>query len=317
MAGLSAASSIADALKSQALAGVQESLFKNNEVLGNFGTPVPFTGGSTINIKHHYAGNGSVGTYSEGDALGAAGSQSYITAQWGACYYRAQIQITGHAEDQTKNGAPTAVFFDQLAMEFTMAAEDLVDRVSTDCLGTGLTPPVGIQGIVDAQGTIAGLNRSTYSWFQAYESNGAGTTVAVSDIDNGMQFSSDADYAAQVDQIWTSWKQVNKLKGIIGNPGQANNSMRMDPSNQNLQINTGSIVNGLMYGNIPIKPIRDLTNSIFLGLTMSTFGLGQMRDWKVDPLAKTDDSSKYLITGAWGLFCRNPKKNWKEQNFTA
>jgi len=323
MAGVTAAAasgavgSIQDALRQQAMSGVVESLFKNNEVLGNFGPPTPFTGGSTLNVKHHYAGNASVGTYSEGDALGAAGSQSYLTAQWGAAYYRAQIQFTGHAQDQLLNGSLETAFFDQLGLEFTMAAEDLVDRVSTDCLGTGLTAPVGIQGIVDSSGTIAGLNRSTYSWFQAYEVVGGTTTVAISDLDGAMQNSSDSDYAAQITEIWTSWKQVNKLKGIIGNPGTANNSIRMDPSQPNMSLNTGSIVNGIKYGNIDIKPIRDLTNSIFLGLTMPTFFLGRMREWRVDPIAKTDDSSKFLLTGAWGLGCRNPKKNWKVTTLTA
>jgi len=314
MAGVTAASSIADALKTQALSGVQESLFKNDEVLGNFGTPIPFTGGSTINIKHHYSGNASVSTYSEGDALGAAGSQSYITAQWPAAYYRAQIQITGHAEDQLRNGNMGAVFYDQIALEFTMAAEDLRDRVSTDCLGTGLTAPIGIQGIVDSAGTIAGLNKSTYSWFQSYETAGATTTVAIADLDGAAQNSSDADYAAQVDQIWTSWKQKNKLKGIMGQVGASGNSYLQSPAGP---LNTAGITSDMFYGNIPIKPIRDLTNSIFLGLTMSTFFLGMMRDWKVDPLAKTDDSSKYLLTGAWGLGNRNPKKNWKVTTLTA
>ena len=42
-----------------------------------------------------------------------------------------------------------------------------------------------------------------------------------------------------------------------------------------------------------------------------------MREWKVDQLAKTDDSRKYLLTGAWGLGCRNPKKNWKVTTLTA
>lgn len=314
MAGLTAASSIADALKSQAMPGVVESLFKNDEVLVNFGTPVPFTGGATLNVKHHYAGNTSVTTYSEGDALGAAGSQSYITAQWGVAYYRAQIQITGHAEDQLKGGSNQAAFFDQIAMEFTMAGEDLRDRLSTDCLGTGLTAPVGIQGIVDSSGTIAGLNKSTYTWFQSYEVAGGTTTIAISDLDGAMQNSSDADYAAQVDQIWTSWKQKNKLKGVMGQVGAANNSYLQSPAGP---LNTAGITSEMAYGNVPIKPMRDLTNSIFLGLTISTFFLGMMRDWKVDPLAKTDDSQKFLITGAFGLGCRNPKKSWKITTLTA
>src|SRR6185503_20565990 len=114
MAGLTAASSIADALKSQAVAGIVESLFTNNEVMSEF-PMIEFTGGSTINIKHHYAGNTSVGTYSEGDAIGAPGSQSYITAQWPEQHYKGVIQITGHARDYLRDGSNSAAFYNQIA----------------------------------------------------------------------------------------------------------------------------------------------------------------------------------------------------------
>ena len=97
----------------------------------------------------------------------------------------------------------------------------------------------------------------------------------------------------------------------------ANNSVRIDIGGDGGMLNTGSFLNGIKYGRTEIVPIRDLTNSIFLGLTMSTMGLGRMREWRVDPIAKTDDSSKFLLTGAWGLFCRNPKKNWKMTGYSA
>ena len=99
----------------------------------------PFTGGSTINVKMHYAGNDSVGTYDEGDADGVAGSQSYLTAYWPEKHYRGMVSITGHARDYTLNGSNQAVFFDQLSEEMARVVPDIVHKISTDMLSTGTT----------------------------------------------------------------------------------------------------------------------------------------------------------------------------------
>jgi len=313
MAGLTAASSIADALKTQAMSGVSEAIFRNQEVMGRF-TRVPFTGGANLNVKLNYGGNTSVATYSEGDAAGVPGSQSYLTANFGAQYYKMGIQITGHARDQLRNGSPGAAFYNQIELEFTSGMKDLTDKISTDMLGTGLTPPVGIQGIVDSSGTLGGIAPGTYTWWAAYEAAGAATTIAISDLDGATQNSRDAEYAADITEIWVSWKQQNKLKGVIGNPGVANNSVQIQ-TGQNINL-TGTS-QPITYDGLPIIPIRDLTNSIVLGLSMPELFLGVMRDYQVDPLGKTDDSDKFLVTCAFGLGTKNRKKHWKITTLTA
>jgi len=314
MAGLTAASSISDALKSQAVEGVVQSLFVNNEVMGEF--PMrDFTGGSTINVKHHYAGNTSVIAYSEGDAAGVAGSQSYVTAQWPEQHYKCTIQITGHARDYLRNGSNEAAFYDQIQMEFDRGMDDIVDLVSTDMLGTGTTAPVGIQGIVDSAGTVAGLSRVTYSWFQAYETTGTGTTIAIGDLDSAMYNSSDVTYDGKVDEIWVSPKQLFKLKGVIGNPGTT--ASPYIKAADGTPINLGDARDAIPYGRAIIKSKRDLTNSVVVGLTKPDFFIGRARDWQVDPLAKTDDSDKFLVTGAFGLGNMNPKRSWKITGYTA
>lgn len=311
MAGLTAASSIADALRTQAVAGVVESLFRNDEVMSEFGMR-EFTGGSTINRKHHYAGNTSVDTYDEGDAIGVAGAQSYLTALWPEKHYKAVVQITGHARDYLRDGSNEAAFFDQIGMETDRAFADLVDRVSTDMLGTGTTAPVGIQGIVDSAGTVAGINRSTYTWFQAYEAAGSSTVISTTDLNSAMYQSSDATYAGQVSEIWTSPKQGYRYRESIGNAGVANSPIRI------IQTGPGSMPVGspaaddpLFLGGRQIKTKRNLTNSVWLGLTKIDFFIGRMRDWQVDALAKVDDSDKFLITGSFGLGNDNPKRSWK------
>ncbi len=314
MAGLTAAASITDALKSQAVEGVVQSLFVNNEVMSEF--PMrDFTGGATINVKHHYAGNTSVGAYSEGDAFGAPGSQSYVTAQWPEQHYKCVVQITGHARDYLRNGSNEAAFYDQIQMEFDRGAEDIIDLCSTDMLGTGTTAPVGIQGIVDSSGTVAGLSRVTYSWFQAYETAGTGTTVSIGDIDSAMYNSSDVSYDGKVDELWVSPKQLFKLKGVVGNVGTTASPYKVEANGS--PANIGDARSPIPIGSYWIKPKRDLTNSVVLGLTKSDFFIGRMRDWQVSELARTDDSDRFAITGSFGLGCYNPKRSWKITGYTA
>jgi hypothetical protein len=319
MAGVSAASSISDALRDQRVEGVVQSMFRNNEVLGEFPSR-DFTGGATINITHHYAANTSVSTYEEGDAVGQAGSQSYISAQWPCQYYKGIVSITGHARDQLKGGDPQAAFYDQIGMEMQRIIPDMIHKISTDMLGTGLTAPVGIQGIVDSAGTIANLSRSTYTWFQAFEAASltSSTAITVNDIDYAMASSADDPYEGNVNEIWTSWHQLQKYKAAVGNAGVANAPVRINAPNGAgaLAFNVGDVRDGGFVGNTPIRPKKGLTNSIWLGLTKETFFIGDMRNWTVEQLAKNDDSEKFLITRALGLGCIDPRRNWKLTGYT-
>jgi hypothetical protein len=317
--GVSAAASITDALRDQRVEGVVESLFRNNEIIGEF-QPRSFTGGATINITHHYAGNTSVSTFDEGDAVGQAGSQSYLTAAWPAQYYKGVISITGHAKDQLRNGDPQAAFYDQIGMEMERIIPDMIHKISTDMLGTGLTAPVGIQGICDSAGTIAGLSRTTYTWFQAFEGSSltSSTAVTVNDLDYAMASGADDPYEGNVSEVWTSWLQMRKYKAAIGNAGVANAPIQMPvPMGPGTGgPNAGDVRNGGWLGTTPIKPKRGLTNTIWLGLTKSTFFVGDMRSWQVDPLAKNDDSDRFLVTRAVGLGCSDPRKNWKMTGYS-
>lgn len=318
MAGVTAALSLAAALKDQRVEGIVESLFRNDEVMGEFATR-DFTGGATINITHHYAGNTSVGRYSEGDAAGVAGSQSYIVAQWGPSYYKGVIQITGHARDQLRNGDPQAAFFDQISEEFARIIPDMVHAISEDMLGTGLVDPVGVQGICDSAGSIAGLSRSTYTWFQAFEgaSLTSSTVIEVADIDSATYQSHDPPYNGRVSALWTSWKQQFRYKTKIGNAGVSNSPLRINVNGGGpVTFNSGDVRDQAFYGSTPIKPKMGLTNSVWLGLTESTFFVGDMREWTVEQLGKTDDSDKFLVTRAVGLGNEDPRRNWKLTGYT-
>jgi hypothetical protein len=313
MAG-TATAALTAALRTTAAAGLSEALFRNNELMPLF-APAGWEGGATKNYKIHYGGNSSVSTYAEGDALGVAGSQSYLTANFPEKHYRATISITGHVYDQTQGGNQTAVFFDQAEKEFTYATKDLVDLITTDMLGTGVTAPVGIQGIVDSAGTLAGIDPNTYTWWAAYE-NTSSTTIAVADIDTALQNVRDPEYAANINLILTSHKQMMKAKGVFGNPGQTSNSVRTLVSAGGYVMNLVDYTN-MAVGGIPVIPLRDLTNSIWMGVEREQIEIATQRPLNVVPLAKNDDSDRWLMTWAGGLTTRNRMKAFKLTGFSA
>lgn len=311
MAGVVAAV-ITDALRSQAGPGIIDTTFRNDEVMQLFPTR-PLTGGATYNRKMQYGSNSSVGRYSEGDSIGVAGSQSYLTAQWPVSYYKVKYQITGHARDQLKSGNPGAVFFNQLELEFTTGMKDLVDFIAQDFLGTGTSAPVGIQGIVDSTGTIAGVARATYAWFAAYEGSN-GSTIALVDLDLAERTSRDANYAGNFNEYWTSWKQVQKYKGVVVNAGQANSPIRLnDPTG----ISLPGVSSPMTIGGRTIRPIRDLTDSIWMGVQTDTLFCGVQRDFTTYAMGRTDDSDQFMTTVAVGLGCDDPRRNWKMTGYTA
>lgn len=299
--------------------GPINTLFRNDEILGVF-PHVPWLGGSTYPVKLHYAGNDTATGYNEGDADGDAGTQSYLTAYWPEKHYRINTGVTGHVQDYTLNGSASAVFFNQLAEEVPRAVKDLKHLMSTDALGSGLTAPVGILGIIDNAGTIAGVVRGTYSWFQAYESAAIGTSISKEDLNDATVNNRDTTYDGAVDQIWTSWHQSGKWKDALGDNQSATSPIVVAvPPNHagSVSVNPGSVEDPQFYGGTPIIKKKGLSNSVWLGLTTSDFKFAICRDWTAKALPFMADTERLQISYAHAFVCESPKRNWKKTGLTA
>jgi hypothetical protein len=298
--------------------GPVNTLFRNDEILGEF-PHVPWLGGTTYPVKMHYAGNDTAVAYNEGDADGDAGVQSYLTAYWPEQHYRINTGVTGHVQDYTLNGNASAVFFNQLAEEVPRAVQDLVHKMSTDALGSGLTAPVGILGMIDNAGTLATIVRGTYTWFQAYEAAGASTTIAKEDLHDATYNNRDTTYDGAVNEIWTSWYQGMKWKNALGDASNAIGPIVVmsngGPGPQ--PINPGSVTDDQWYGGTPIKKKKGLSNSVWLGLTKQDFKFAISRDWTAKALPFMADTERLQISYGLGFVCQSPKRSWKKTGFTA
>lgn len=305
MAGITAASSLTATLKTQAFAGLQDAVFYNNEVMPLFGPPVDMTGGATWNGKIHYSSNSSPVRYNEGDPVGASGSENYTTFSWTPVYYRDSLSITGHALDQMRNGAPEAVFFDQFSEDLARLMKKCVDLASTDMLGT----TYGLEGIIDDSGTVGGLSASTYTWWASNENAAAaGGTIAMTDMNILWAETHDAEYAASINLILTTWTVVRKIHGLTVPLTASTYQGTANQQSLDVGMNYGS---GFAFSGAPVKPIRDLTSASMYMLTTEHIKVVRMRDWRIELLAKTDDSEKYMLTGAWCIATTNRRKHGK------
>lgn len=315
-----AAAALTDLLRSQAFPELQQDVYRNNEVFQLFGTR-PWLGGTTYPVKHQYSSNGSFETYTEGDQPPSPQSQGYITANWPEAHYQGTGQITGHAMDYSLGGAPAAMFFDQIGHEVRDAIADGINKAATDMIGSGLTAPVGILGIIDDAGTIAGLSRTTYTWFKAVENTPVtGNALVISDLDILQQDITDSaedGNPGRPDTVLASYKQERVMRSLGFIPGSTSNSLLVPIGPNGPQVNIGYQPGSIKYGDMPVVPLRGFTNSVVCMLERAKFFIAQLRPWTVDQLAKVDDTSKFYITAAFGLVCLRPRTAGKLTTLTA
>ncbi len=328
MAGLTAASGLAAALRTQAAGELMDEVFRYQDLLRRFDT-APWMGGSTWDVKHHYAGN-TVSSYSEGDPPPTAVAQSYATAQWPETHYHGTVKITGHAMDYTRNGSDAAVFFDIISAELVETMKDLASKVEYDCLGSGLGTggsPVGILGIVDSTWTIAGLDRATYTWFASIENAGAATTLAIGDMDKLVEELTSNKTSAGVaipgrpakpNIGFMEHKQMRKCRNIGFLPGSNSTQVSVSVANgQAPTVQLGFNTEVLYYSGIPFYPVLGFSQSDIVAGERETMKLLVCRNWKVDTLGKADDSDTQYITGAFGLANKRPRTWGKITTLTA
>ena len=87
-----------------------------------------------IQWKVNYAGNDSVGSYSENDSLGTAGEQAYTTAQLAWSLNKALIRVSGLA--QAVSQSPNSII-DAMAQEMESGLKDLKRNLNLQLLSDG------------------------------------------------------------------------------------------------------------------------------------------------------------------------------------
>lgn len=258
---------------------------------------IPSLGGDSYDWIVHYGGNTSSAAYSEGDAVSAAGNETYAAATVAAStgYYRTMVQITGHAVDAMKGG-----HFAGVQKELMYATEHHLHALE----GAAVT---ALEAAIDSGGSYAGLTRATYN-LASYEVAG---TPTLAEIQLMYQTLMDNEPVANVAQgvFLMAPDTFFDYQDVAGGVAY----WEMTPTQTGV-LDGGKLIEGRYptYNGRPIIPVPGLTSGITLFLTPEAGAkIVTFRDITIDEMGKTDDSTLYSITSSEILVVENPRKAGK------
>ena len=140
----------------------------------------PLDGGEVIAVPIMSGLSGAVGSYSGFDLLNTSNQQGMARAEFNWKFYYATITISG--SDETRNTGEAAII-NLLGGKVAQAEASLRDAMNTDLFadgtGNGNKALDGLAIAIDSAGTYGGVDRATYTWWQATETAVSGVlTIA-------------------------------------------------------------------------------------------------------------------------------------------
>lgn len=273
--------------------------FKNNSLVSLFPAPQDSGGDTACRWKVHSDVNGSVEVFTEGQVSPTPDSQEWVNAAVNYTYFRAAIQITGHARDAMRSN-----WVNGIEEEMTLAREDVIDLMTTSFLGA----TYGLEVSVDSTTTYAGVTRGSATYFEAYET-AVSAALGYANLIAMYQALRDNDRGAKPSLILCPWNQYTRIYNLSGGP-----ALRQNP--------TPDVANGyeaISFNGIPIKPIPDMTDTVLLMLDTSPEKWAHIthRAWDVKEMAPSGDSDVYQLSYAGTLCCKDPMRQGKLTGLTA
>lgn len=290
------------------------SIFYNDRFLPLFPVEGP-RGGDSYRFRVETSGNNSAATYSEGDALPVAGQVGWQQASFAWTYFRSVVQITGHAQDSAQG---TDQGPEQLDYEMMTGAKALRDLMNTTFMADSAT---GILGIVDnATTAYGGLSRATYTALQSSVTTvgGALTLPVLNDL---YEFLRDNERGARPGLILSPVNQItNYVQLQLQVSTNTNVSLfRKDAGAGASGVDYGYLESGVSFCGIPWLGIPDMvdTEIVMMDVSPGNWSLIEHRPFRVDEMAKTDDSMTFQLSASAALVCRAPRQQGKLETVTA
>jgi len=298
-----------DALLSTTLANYRDQLTDNiftarplTYFLQDRGRIRMLNGGTKIVEPLIYGTNSTVASYSGFDSLSLTPQQGISAAEYEWKQYAASITISG-IEEAKNNGEQEII--NLLEAKIMQAEESMREGFNQMFFGNGTGNGGknwnGLANIVEASGTVGGIDRSTESWWRSYEDNGAGalTLAQMSTAYNTVSVGND-----HPDMILTTQTLFEKYESLLVSNLRFTDTRTADAGFQNLLYKAAPVVydvhcdTGVMY----------FLNSKYLTL------VGHTNKWfaQTSFVSPEDVDAKYALILCYGnLTCRNAKKQGK------
>jgi hypothetical protein len=276
----------------------REAVWKNNELTSML--PLKKSNsGNYCNWIVHRGANGSVEVFTENQAQPVAGNQSWINAQVAYTYFRAMIQITGHARD-----AMGAGLVDGIDQETIMAIEDIRDLINTSFLGG----TYGLEAAIDSTTTYAGIARGSASYWESTETahNAALSYTAMINLAEAIK---DNDKGGRTTHWLMPWNQTTNYFNTAGQQ-----AVKM--------IGPEDALRGYSYQSVDGKPVvglGDMTDTVIIAMDMrpGQIEIVEQLPFQVDFQGRSGDSELYQISWAGCMPVYSPKLHGKLTGVTA
>lgn len=239
------------------------------------------------------AANASAETFVEGQAAPVAGRQTYARASQSPTYHRVVAGYSGHVNDQVRNGG---TYFDPIADAITNGTADLMKKLEDSLVGT--TADLGIQSIIDADDTYAGLAPGTYTLWASKETGSIGT-LGVDDLEDLQTALSLSPYLSEPTDILCCHNIIQNYMATCG-PSASTSLFRINAGQKfDVGVAGGSMLaaGAVAFNGMPFVGISGLTNTVLLMLDANSgLKLVMHRDVTVEELARTSDDRSFALT---------------------
>jgi hypothetical protein len=208
-------------------------------------------GGTKIVEPIIYGENNTVGSYSGYDSLSLTPQTGISAAEFEWKQYAASISISG-IEEAKNNGEQEII--NLLEAKIMQAEESMREGFNemffADGTGNSSKDWNGLGNLVEASGTVGGIDRSSYSWWRSYEENTAAalTLAQMSTAYNSVSVGND-----HPDMVLTTQTLFEKYEALLQPQLRYTDTKTADAGFQNLLFKAGPVVydvhctSGVMY----------------------------------------------------------------------
>lgn len=298
-----------DALLSTTLANYRDQLTDNiftarplTYFLMDKGRIRMLNGGTKIVEPLIYGNNTTVGSYSGFDSLSLAPQAGITAAEYEWKQYAASISISG-IEEAKNNGEQEII--NLLEAKIMQAEESMREGFNqmffSNGSGNGGKDWNGLGNLVEASGTVGGIDRSTETWWRSYEEN---TATALTLAQMATAYNTVSVGNDHPDMILTTQTLFEKYEALLVPNLRFTDTRTADAGFQNLLYKAAPVAYDV---HAPAGTMFFL-NSKYLTL------VGHSGKWfaQTSFVSPEDVDAKYALILCYGnLTCRNAKKQGK------
>ncbi len=252
--------------------------------------------------------SGAAEAYVEGQGAPAPGNTTMLMAElaYSGGYFQRTIELTGHLLDQCRDEAEILNAFD---VEYTKAVESIIDGINTTMLGASW-----LRLAVDSAGIYAGINRSTYAAWGAWE-NALNGALSRSALDDMVEAVTDNDRgASEKDLLFLGPRNQLTNHGALAGVASTTATIPINAAgggNLDMGFATHS------HAGIPMIGLPDAEDTEVLLIHRPSFYGVMHRAPQIEAKPTAGDTYQWLLTCCLILVCERPFLCAKQTGVTA